>query len=464
LVKHVLNYEISELARFVEEGFLDIVKVTIALLEKHALCDHCLGRQFALLGYSLSNSDRGKALKLASVLKGSQLVQKNSEAGKTILRSVAVNGFSEIAMKTLQNLGVPIENPEPKCFLCHGAFTRINHYVQNAVNQLSQYDYESFLVGIQVDVTIEEREDVLRSNFSIVWGESIRNELSREIGKRIQAETNKTVNLHRPDILLLINPFRETINLQRNSLFVLGWYKKLARGIPQSRWICNKCRGIGCSRCDWKGQLYPNSVEEYIASPLLEMTKGTRIKLHAAGREDVDVRTLGDGRPFIAEVKEPQFRKIDLLKLKKTINRKAKNQIEVSNLAFSSKEGVKNLKRGEAAVKVYRAIVEFARKLSDDELSQIEQLNNIPINQITPLRVMHRRAIKTRTRYLYKVDVKKLKPNVVELLIRCDGGLYIKELITGDEERTKPSVSSTVGVPTTCLTLDVMKIEMDVTI
>jgi tRNA pseudouridine synthase 10 len=197
---------------------------------------------------------------------------------------------------------------------------------------------------------------------------------------------------------------------------------------------------------------------------LLELTQGTGSKLHAAGREDVDVRTLGEGRPFIVEVKEPHFRKIDLFKLKETINRKAKNQIEVNNLTFSSKEGVRNLKRGESAVKVYRAIVKFARELSDDELSQLERLNNQIINQFTPIRVMHRRARKTRTRYLYKVDAKKLKPNVVELLIRCDGGLYIKELITGDEERTKPSISSTVGVPATCVTLDVVKIEMDVTI
>jgi tRNA pseudouridine synthase 10 len=442
---------------------LDIVEVTIALLDKYALCDHCLGRQFALLGYGLSNSDRGKALKLASIMKGSQLVKDDSEVGKTILHSIAINGFSKIARKTIQNLGLSIENPEPTCYLCHGAFTRIDQCVQNAIKQLSQYDYESFLVGIQVDVAIEEREDVLRSKFSIRWAESIRNEFSREIGKRIQAETNKKVNLQRPDILLVINPISETIKLHRNSLFVLGRYRKLIRGIPQSRWICNQCRGEGCSRCNWKGQLYPDSVEEYIAAPLLEMTKGENMRLHAAGREDIDVRTLGTGRPFIAEVKEPKYRKIDLLKLKETINRKAKNKIEVNTLMFSSKEGVKNLKGGESAVKIYRAIMEFTRELSEDELSQIERLNDRLINQITPLRVMHRRAVKTRKRYIYRVDVKKLKPNVVELLIRCDGGLYIKELITGDEGRTKPSVSSAVGVPAKCLKLDVMKIEMDVT-
>jgi len=35
----------------------------------------------------------------------------------------------------------------------------------------------------------------------------------------------------------------------------------------------------------------------------------------------------------------------------------------VSPLTFSSKEAVRNLKQGEKATKVYRAIVEFASKL-----------------------------------------------------------------------------------------------------
>ena len=70
---------------------MGITKVTIALLEKYALCDHCLGRQFALLGYGLSNSVRGKALKVASVMKGSQLIKDGFEAGKTILQSIAIN-------------------------------------------------------------------------------------------------------------------------------------------------------------------------------------------------------------------------------------------------------------------------------------------------------------------------------------------------------------------------------------
>ena len=51
--------------------------------------------------------------------------------------------------------------------------------------------------------------------------------------------------------------------------------------------------------------MYLESVEEIIAGPLLKETKGEDVALHAAGREDVDARMLGNGRPFIIEIKRP---------------------------------------------------------------------------------------------------------------------------------------------------------------
>jgi tRNA pseudouridine synthase 10 len=45
--------------------------------------------------------------------------------------------------------------------------------------------------------------------------------------------------------------------------------------------------------------------------------------------------------------------------------------------------------------------------------------------------------------------------------IRCQGGLYIKELISGDEGRTIPSVASIIKVEAKPLELDVLKIIME---
>ncbi len=53
-----------------------------------------------------------------------------------------------------------------------------------------------------------------------------------------------------------------------------------------------------------------------------------------------------------------------------------------------------------------------------------------------------------------------MEANRAEIVLRCQGGLYIKELISGDGGRTKPSVSDILGVPATCVELDVLNVEM----
>jgi tRNA pseudouridine synthase 10 len=53
---------------------------------------------------------------------------------------------------------------------------------------------------------------------------------------------------------------------------------------------------------------------------------------------------------------------------------------------------------------------------------------------------------------------KKLDSNRIELLVRCQGGLYVKELISGDDGRTKPSVSEVLGAGARCLELDVISV------
>jgi tRNA pseudouridine synthase 10 len=48
----------------------------------------------------------------------------------------------------------------------------------------------------------------------------------------------------------------------------------------------------------------------------------------------------------------------------------------------------------------------------------------------------------------------------VELEVRTEAGLYVKELITGDAGRTSPSVAEVLGVPAECVELDVTAIHL----
>jgi len=48
----------------------------------------------------------------------------------------------------------------------------------------------------------------------------------------------------------------------------------------------------------------------------------------------------------------------------------------------------------------------------------------------------------------------------LELVIECEGGLYIKELISGDENRSKPSVTEILGTDAKCVQLDVLDVNI----
>jgi tRNA pseudouridine synthase 10 len=205
--------------------------------------------------------------------------------------------------------------------------------------------------------------------------------------------------------------------------------------------------------------MYHESVEELIGEPMRKEAQGEDIALHGAGREDVDARMLGSGRPFVIEVKKPKKRSLNLRELAKAINKKAEGKVKVSRLRFVNKEYVRLLKKPEVAEKVYRVIVEFDKTVDDKDLSKIEQqLPKAFVHQQTPTRVLHRRADLIREKHIYEAHVKRLAPNRIELKLRCQGGLYIKELVTGDEGRTIPNVADIVGSRATPLELDVLNV------
>ena len=57
--------------------------------------------------------------------------------------------------------------------------------------------------------------------------------------------------------------------------------------------------------------MYQESVEEFISEPVLLAAKGVASKFHGSGREDIDARMLGNGRPFVLEISEPKIRTLD---------------------------------------------------------------------------------------------------------------------------------------------------------
>jgi tRNA pseudouridine synthase 10 len=439
---------------------MDIIEKTLKMLEKYPLCSHCLGRQYALLGHGLDNEKRGENLKLLLTMNGHQLALLKQKTGITLLKTMATNGSFNMATEILKKMHKRF-GEKSRCRLCEGQFGHLNKLSSHAIEKLKDYEYNTFLIGIELPTEVEEREDEFKAEFEVTHGESMKNHFSREIGKKISEIVGKIAEYQKPDIVIFVNPFSEQITLQPNPLFISGLYRKLVRGISQSKWICTQCRGKGCQKCNWTGKMLPESVEEIVVKPVLEEALGESVSFHAAGREDVDALMLGRGRPFIVEVKRPKKRFIDLKKLAETINREAGNKVKVSSLHFTNRNAVRRLKKTETSEKIYRMVAEIDRTVSDEDLKMLEKtLTGAIIYQQTPSRVLHRRTNRTREKYIYEAKINKLSLNRIEMRIRCQGGLYIKELVTGDKGRTKPSIAEILSTKAEPLELDVMNIIM----
>jgi tRNA pseudouridine synthase 10 len=434
------------------------------MLEAHALCDHCLGRQFALLGHGIENDERGHALKQTLVMKAHDLVLSGNKKGLKALNVLATNGFSRVAGEVLEKTEPrdQLEHKPEACFLCENRFDSLDDLAGKALSLLVDYEYENFLVGTELPVSVAEREDEFRARFDVDHGENLKNEFGRVIGKKIAEINKKPVEFKKPDIVVLMNPFAGRVEILSNPLFVAGRYRKLVRNIPQSKWFCSNCRGKGCEKCNWTGKMYPESVQEIIEEPFLRATDGAQSSFHASGREDIDVRMLGNGRPFVLEITKPRRRFLDLGKLEKEVNRHGKGKVKISGLKPADRALLRELKRGETKQKEYHVVMEFENRITPKDLCMLkERLTNALILQKTPLRVLHRRADLTREKYIYEVNVKKLSPNKAEMRIRCQGGLYVKELVTGDEGRTANSVSEILNNKAKPLKLDVLNVIME---
>ncbi|RPJ53639.1 MAG: tRNA pseudouridine(54/55) synthase Pus10, partial [Methanobacteriota archaeon] len=181
--------------------------------------------------------------------------------------------------------------------------------------------------------------------------------------------------------------------------------------------------------------------------------------LHGAGREDIDARMLGTGRPFILEVVAPKTRSADLKQLEDEVNSETAGRVGVTFEGWAHRGEVETLK-SKKAYKKYRIFVEVVGAISLDELqSALDCLNGALIQQRTPHRVAHRRADKVRERRVVAIELVKAEDGRFLIDVVGEAGLYIKELISGDSGRTRPSLAEILGREAHVTSLDVVLVE-----
>lgn len=419
-----------------------------------ALCDYCLGRQFARILPSINNSDKGRALKLVLILEAA----RNNDTEVLVL--LASNGGLDEAGDFLRTMGT--DASRKNCELCFGMFSDDNfrRIAAEADKLLTGYEFETFLVGAKATAEAIEREDMLRSIACVTDGEDIRNDIRREVAKHFAKLTGKRMEYISPDVVVTVDVFRNRVEVFPNPVFIRGRYLKHSREIPQSVWHCPQCWGKGCEKCSYTGRKYPISVAEIVGEPAKHLYDAVDYKFHAAGREDVDALVAGEGRPFILELKKPRKRFLPLPEVEKYINENSKGLVTVFLESYSTRKEVRLIKlTSPSTAKTYVLTAVYEVELHEDVLKQLkDKFRNVVVDQLTPTRVLKRRSERLRKKTVYEVEAQLLDRRIVQFLIHCQGGLYVKELVTGDGGRTRPSFAEILGATPVSMELTVVKV------
>ncbi len=391
----------------------DRLKALKEVAQEYPICDECIGRLFPDM--------EGK---------------NNRERGKKVREM--------------------LELPESKeCYFCRGIFNRLEEIARSL--DPHPYLFETFILGTHLDRELIQREEMLLERVGVVEGiESLKKNINRELGKKIQEIHGKRYDPENPDMEIIFRTENERFELHPKPLYLYGRYRKYSP-MPQSKWPCRYCKGRGCPRCDYTGRQWKETVEYYVADVLLALTMGEETKLHAAGREDIDARMLGNGRPFVIEITRPRRRRIDLELAREEINRHGGGKIEVLCLLPSSRREARELK-STPLDKVYVAHVRCKGGVKGEELEKLRSLEGAVITQRTPSRILHRRSDRVRKRKVKKLSWRLTGTHTFDLVIEAEHGLYIKELVSGDDGRTSPSVSEILGKDCFVEGLDVVEV------
>jgi tRNA pseudouridine synthase 10 len=389
--------------------------------EKYHLCDHCIGRLCTRREKNETFKDAGKRYR------------KNNSNIK--------------------------ENPVNHCELCQGLLNDLSDFLYLVNHTISEYEFTSFLIGCVIDEEILQNEQNIIQEFGLNDTASIKQEINEYIGLKLEDEPNRVVDFKHPDIMIILNTQFNVISLQIKPLYVYGRYNKYRRDLPQTKWFCRRCHGKGCRYCNYTGKLYNDSVEELIAKPFIESAQAEDEAFHGAGREDIDVRMLGSGRPFVLEIKNPKKRTISLSKITQEIERECIGSVKVNSLKMTEASDISRIKSAHFQ-KVYVVKIHASVPIQKEKLKKVAlSLQGTTINQQTPTRVEKRRANKIRKRQIYRCNVLDVNETMASLEIESESGTYIKELVTGDNGKTQPNISQLLNIACEVESLDVKEVK-----
>ncbi len=380
---------------------MDFINTAINVLSKYPLCDHCLGRLFALSGYGLENWERGRSIKDVIHMDLVRRVKLGESSAVDLLAMLAASGHGPSARFLMDRMNRRIDRVE--CPVCRDVFRLVDEAAKITASTMSSINIEfsTFQVGTMLPRELLDADLRLSMEAAAPSSESIKRELNRLIGKRVQAITGKEFS-RSPDIVAVVSLPSLSVSIIVMPIYAAGTYRKLMRSPPPL--------------ADLASRLNAGSV--VIHSPL----------------KDSEARVLSDER-VILQLSNPRSRQLPAPGLL--------GFLELRGFLRVSRRDVEQLKEDIDKERTYRGLVIFNEPPPPGSLSALSTL-------LEGKRVRQGRRTK-QVRFLRLIPIGE---RVAEIVLRSEGGISVEGLVDG--VGVSPSISGLLGIQAKLVQLDVL--------
>jgi tRNA pseudouridine synthase 10 len=376
-------------------NYQQIVPIANKITKKYNLCDHCLGRLFSKQLHLSSNKLLGKKLN---------------------------------------------QNSTEKCYVCKNLFKNINYFLKLMLDKSTNYSFKTFSVGSLIKPSIVDRDDFIRSQYKLRGIDSIKTDITKEIGKLYSKKTKKIIDPLDPDITFTLNFKDESCELRSKSITLSGRYVKSERGFSQKQKPCDNCSGKGCRVCDFHGIAKYDSVEGVISKLVFQKFGGTTAKFTWIGGEDKSSLVLGNGRPFFVKIQNPRKRNVRL------------SNFDIDSLKINQLKSVyESPKKPLKFNSVISVKISAKSQIDSKSLKKLKDLTISPV-------ILYEKSGKRSEKKIFDVKSKKNSKNMFTLVIKAEGGLPIKRFVIGDG--IVPGISTILDTPCECGKFDFLEVEI----
>jgi len=376
-------------------NYQQIIPIANKITKKYTLCDHCLGRLFSKQLHLSSNKLLGKKLN---------------------------------------------QNSTEKCYVCKNLFNNLNHFLKLMLDKSADYSFKTFNVGSLIKPSIVDRDDFIRSQYKLRGIDSVKTDITKEMGKLYSKTTKKTIDLLDPDITFTLNFKDELCELRSKSITLSGRYVKSQRGFSQKQKSCDNCSGKGCRVCNFHGIMEYDSVEGLISKLIFQKFGGTTAKFTWIGGEDNSSLVLGDGRPFFVKIQNPRKRNVRLSNFDT-------DSLKINHLKSVYESPKKPLK--------FNSVISV--KISTESQIDSKNLKKLKDLTINPV-IVYEKSGKRSEKKIFDIKSKKNSKNLFTLTIKAEGGLPIKRFVVGDN--IVPGISTILDTPCKCVEFDFLEVEI----